>query len=58
MGVLIAAEVGIIFWIVAWSLGAKSLDAFLVTILIIVIACAGRIIRQHRDRTRAGTADA
>ena len=50
MGVLIAAVVGIIFWIVAWSLGAKSIDAFLVTITIVLLACAGRIIRQQRER--------
>lgn len=51
MGVLIAAEVGIIFWIVAWSLGAKSIDAFVVTIVIVLLASAGRIIRQQRERT-------
>lgn len=54
MGVLIAAVVGIIFWIVAWSLGAKSFDAFLLTITIVVLASAGRLIRQHRERTAEG----
>lgn len=52
MGLLIAAEIGLIFWIVAWSLGAKSMDAFLVTILIFLIAAAGRVIGQHRNRRR------
>lgn len=58
MGVLIAAVAGLIFWIVAWSLGAKSFDAFMLTALIFLIACAGRIIRQQRERARARTADA
>ena len=52
MGLLIAAEIGLIFWIVAWSLGAKSIDAFLVTVLIFLIAAAGRVIGQHRSRRR------
>ena len=58
MGLLIAAEIGLIFWIVAWSLGAKSIDAFLVTILVFLIAAAGRVIGQHRERRRANAADA
>ena len=53
MGLLIASEIGLIFWIVAWSLGMKSMDAFLVTILIFLIAAAGRVIGQHR-RGRPG----
>jgi hypothetical protein len=56
MGLLIAAEIGLIFWIVAWSLGAKSIDAFLVTILVFLIAAAGRVINQHRGRSRGDTA--
>ena len=52
MGLLIAAEIGLIFWIVAWSLGAKSMDAFLVTIVIFLLAAAGRVIGQHRNRRR------
>jgi uncharacterized integral membrane protein len=53
MGLLIASLLGLIFWIVAWSLGAKSMDAFLVTIVIFLLAAAGRVIGQHRNRRRA-----
>ncbi len=57
MGLLIASEIGLIFWIVAWSLGVKSMDAFLVTIMIFLIAAAGRVIGQHRNRDRGDTAE-
>ncbi len=57
MGLLIASLAGLIFWIVAWSLGAKSVDAFLVTIVVFLIAAAGRVIGQHRNRHRGDAAD-
>ncbi len=50
MGVLIASIFGLVLWIVLWSLGAKSMDAFLLTVLIFLIACAVRVLRQHRGR--------
>ncbi|CAA9487858.1 MAG: hypothetical protein AVDCRST_MAG65-1841 [uncultured Solirubrobacteraceae bacterium] len=56
MGLLIASVAGLIFWIVAWSLGAKSIDAFLVTILVFLVAAAARVINQHRGRSRGDTA--
>ncbi len=57
MGLLIASEIGLIFWIVAWSLGVKSMDAFLVTIMIFLIAAAGRLIGQHRKRDHRNIAE-
>lgn len=50
MGVLIASVFGLVLWIVLWALGAKSLDAFLLTITIFLVACAVRVVRQHRGR--------
>jgi hypothetical protein len=40
--VLVAFTVGLVFWIVAWSLGIKSFDAFMVTILLTVVAATVR----------------
>ena len=48
MGLLIASVIGIVLWIVLWSLGTKSMDAFLLTIVIFLVAAAGRVIGQHR----------
>ena len=50
MGVLIASVAGLVLWIVLWSIGAKSIDAFLLTVLIFLVACAVRVLRQHRGR--------
>ncbi len=33
MGLVLAITAGLIAWIILWSLGAKSIDAFMVTIL-------------------------
>ena len=44
MGVLLAFVAGVALWIVLWALGVKSLDAFMITILITLIALAGRIV--------------
>lgn len=57
MGLLIAAEVGLIFWIVAWSVGVKSIDAFLVTALIFLLTVAARAIAPHLPGNRADSAD-
>ena len=44
MIVLVALTVGLVFWIVAWSFGVKSFDAFMVVILLTVTAAAIRIV--------------
>jgi Mg/Co/Ni transporter MgtE len=44
LGVLVALMVGLVFWIVAWAFGAKAFDAFLVTILLVVMAAALRTV--------------
>lgn len=38
MGVVITATVGLGIWIVLWALGIKSFDAFLIVILMLLIA--------------------
>jgi len=55
MGVLVALVVGLVFWITAWALGAKALDAFLVTIALVLGAAAVRIampfVKQQLGRS-------
>ena len=47
MGVLVALTIGLVFWIVAWSLNIKPFDAFLVTIALTLGAAAGRIVTPY-----------
>jgi hypothetical protein len=43
VGVLVALTTGLVFWIVAWALGANAFDAFLVTLALLVVAVAARL---------------
>jgi hypothetical protein len=42
--VLVALAVGLVFWEIAWTFGIKALDAFLVTIALVVAAITARIV--------------
>ena len=53
MQVLIALTVGLVIWIVGWSLGAKAFDVFLITALLVVSAAAARIAEPFiRERLK------
>ena len=43
MTTLVALTVGLVAWIVLWSLGSKPFDAFLVTLLILLPAAGWQI---------------
>ena len=47
MVILVALTIGLIWWISAWSLGVKSFDAFMLTVLIVVLAAAWYVVRPH-----------
>ena len=44
MGLLLTLTAGLVVWIVLWSLGAKSLDAIMITLVMVVTAVGGRVI--------------
>lgn len=44
MSVLVAFTVGMVWFIVAWSLGVKAFDAFMLTALITLVAATARIM--------------
>ena len=50
MSVLVALTVGLVFWIIAWSLGVKAFDAFMVTILLTLVAATVRIMMPFINR--------
>jgi hypothetical protein len=45
VSILIALLVGLVWWLAAWAFGAKALDAFLVTIAIVLGATAAHLTR-------------
>jgi hypothetical protein len=44
MGLYLALITGLVVWIIGWAIGVKSFDAFLITILIVLVAASGRIL--------------
>ena len=44
MGLLVATVVGLVAWIVLWSLGAKGFDAFMVTALVLVVGATAQML--------------
>ncbi len=44
MGVLVTITAGVCFWVSGWALGIKSFDAFMVTILLAVIAAGAYVV--------------
>jgi hypothetical protein len=47
MGLLLTLIAGLVLWIVLWAIGVKSFDAFMITILMVVIAMAWRIFSPY-----------
>jgi len=44
MGVLLTFIAGLVIWIVLWAIGVKSFDAFLITLVMLIIAAAAHLI--------------
>jgi hypothetical protein len=54
MGVIVATTVGLILWLVLWALGIKAFDAFMLTVLIAVVAATLRMIAPYLPGNRRG----
>jgi hypothetical protein len=52
MGVLLTLIAGLVVWVVLWSIGAKSFDAFLITLVMLVIAAAVRLLVPYLPGNR------
>ncbi len=52
MGVVVATTVGLIIWIVLWSIGVKAFDAFMITILIALVAVTARMLAPYLPGNR------
>lgn len=47
MGLVVATTFGLVVWIVMWALGVKSFDAFLITLLVVVVGATVRILLPY-----------
>lgn len=44
MGFVFTVTAGLILWIVMWALGSKALDAFMITIVIVLLGATARML--------------
>ncbi len=57
MGVLLTLIAGLVVWVVLWAIGAKAFDAFMITMLMLVIAAAGYMLAPHLPGRRRRQAE-
>jgi hypothetical protein len=55
MGLLLTLIAGLVVWVVLWALGAKGFDAFMITVLMLVIGAAAYILAPHLPGRRRGS---
>ncbi len=44
MGLVVATAIGLMAWIVLWAIGWKSMDAFLVTTVIVLLGSTAKVL--------------
>jgi hypothetical protein len=54
MGFILTAVFGFVVWIVLWAINVKSFDAFMITVLILVIGATSRILAPFLPGNRDG----
>jgi hypothetical protein len=47
MGLLLATVLGLVVWIVLWAVGAKSFDAWMLGLAIVLVAATARIVARY-----------
>jgi hypothetical protein len=52
MGVLLTLIAGLVVWVVLWAIGAKALDAMLLTLTMLVVAAAVRLLAPYLPGNR------
>ncbi|MCW2991751.1 MAG: hypothetical protein JWM73_2345 [Solirubrobacterales bacterium] len=44
MGFVFTVTIGLIVWIVLWALGSKSIDAFMITTVVVLLGATARML--------------
>ena len=47
MGLTVAVTIGLVAWIVLWAIGWKSIDAFMITSLVITLGATARFLAPY-----------
>ena len=54
MGLVVVTTVGLVIWLVMWALGTKAIDAFMITLLLVLVGATMRIIAPFLPGNRDG----
>jgi hypothetical protein len=54
MGLVLTTVFGFVVWIVLWAINVKAFDAFMITVVIIVVGATMHIIAPYLPGNRAG----
>ena len=54
MGLVVVTTVGLVIWLVMWALGIKAIDAFMITVLLVLLGATMRIIAPFLPGNREG----
>jgi hypothetical protein len=52
MLIVVATTIGLMIWIVLWAIGAKAFDAFMITVLIALVAATVRMLLPYLPGNR------
>jgi hypothetical protein len=47
MGLILVTTFGLVVWIVLWAIGQKAIDAFIITLVVILLGAAGRMLTPY-----------
>jgi hypothetical protein len=47
MGLIYSGTAGFVVWIVLWSIGVKAIDAFMITVLVLLLAAGTRMLLPY-----------
>ena len=53
MGLLLTLIAGLAIWIVLWAIGVKGFDAFMIPVLLVLVAIVVRLISPYLPGNRA-----
>jgi hypothetical protein len=54
MGLVVVTTIGLVIWLVMWALGIKAIDAFMITVLLVLVGATMRILAPFLPGNRDG----
>jgi hypothetical protein len=52
MGLVAASTFGLVIWLVMWALGVKAIDAFMITVVVVLVGATARILAPYLPGNR------